>query len=156
MSYDLWINSPQEKIIRKDLLADKMLSEGWEIRFLADDAFTSDKGVSLLPTDGPLNENLLLVGWPAKQENSNLLAQLFSDSEAKQLEKLYMDEDAFCTCSLSASKSQEENVETEYYFRLSGAGIVSAWDFTHATWEAIGALSGGELVNPQEGLDDEE
>lgn len=155
MSYDLWVNSLQEQVIRKELLKDKMLSDGWEIRFLTHDAFTGEKGVALLPSDGPVDENLLLAGWRTEQKNSNLMAQLFSQGEAKQLEKLCRDEDAICACSLSASKSDEENVETTYYFRLHGAGIVSSWDFTHVAWEAIGALSDGELVNPQEGIGEE-
>ncbi|HEX8833642.1 MAG TPA: hypothetical protein VF719_05550, partial [Abditibacteriaceae bacterium] len=139
-----------------EVLKEKMLSEGWEMRFLGEDAFTGDNGVALQPSEGPLDRHLLLAGWRADQENSNLMAQLFLQGDAKQLEKLFMDDDAFCTCSLSTSKSEEENVETEYYFRLSGMSIVSAWDFTHAVWEAIGALCDGELVNPQEGLDEEE
>jgi len=150
MSYELWINSPQEEILRKELLQEKMLSEGWEIRFLADDAFSGDRGVGLLPSVGPLDKHVLLAGWPIKQANSNLLAQLFSQGDAEQLEEVFMDEDAFSTCSLSVSNSDQDNVKTEYHFRLRGIGIVSGWELTHSVWEAIGTLSNGELVNPQQ------
>jgi hypothetical protein len=90
MSYDLWVNSPREQVVARELLKEKMLSDGWEIRFLANGAFTAEKGVALLPSVGPLDADSLLAGWPTGRENSILLAQLFSQGEAKQLEKLFM------------------------------------------------------------------
>ena len=153
MSYDLWVESPEDKVVLKELLKVKMLSEGWEIRFLPDGSFLGEGRLILLPSIGPLNESILLAGWPAGQANSEFLAQLFTQGDVKQLDKLFMDEDAFCTCGLSVTKpngQEQPNIKTEYYLRLSGSSIVDSWELTHAVWEAIGTLSNGELVNPQE------
>ena len=154
MSYDLWVFSPEAEVIRKETLKEKMLAEGWEIRFLPHSAFLGKKNFTLLPSVGALDDSIMLAGWPANQANSELLAQLFCQGDVKQLDTLFMDEYAFGLCSYGVSNydnTAQPEAKTQYTLYCRGGNLQDAWELMHTTWEAIAVLTNGEAVNPQEG-----
>jgi hypothetical protein len=179
MGVDLYVYSPHETILTSEELRRELRSQGWEVRFVLDQA----KPVLEPAAEGPLTDLLDVMGWPTSSDKGTLAAEAIDRRDLKTLQSLY-DEGVVGTCGYGVvcHYVYEEEVEdefedeeefedededqgpieascleamkrakTKYGVRVRIRSSNQSYKFMHVVWEAIGRLRDGLLVDPQSG-----
>jgi hypothetical protein len=176
LSYDLWVDTLREDVVGKEELEHHLNAKGWQVRYLAPDAFLSSATQTILPAQGPLEEEATLIGWKTQDKDAAFLDLLFAERDMRKLEAFFAESMAFGGCGVSVShpdpsdsrysEEQLTNVEktdgkqtadilrgakTHYYLHTSAGRSLLAFEFQRAVWLCIGELTDGLVSDPQEG-----
>src|SRR6516165_10598138 len=85
MGVELYVYSPSESIVTSDELRQKLLTEGWDVRFVLDQG----KPVLEPAAEGPLTDLLDVMGWPTSSDKGVLVAEAIDSRDLKALQSLY-------------------------------------------------------------------
>jgi hypothetical protein len=182
MSYDLIIYSPSAERVWKENLRATLQRQGWEIAFISEELVsdqTTASGKALkrafLAAEGPLEKDIVIVGWKSGYENAALLSQAVAAQEVETLEAIAKITQAVGGCSVYVAAPYQTDMEalaqfeemdkkektayaevmklaqSHYYLRTSSGRSGLSLEFQRLVWLCIGQLCGGFLEDMQVG-----
>jgi hypothetical protein len=88
MSYIINVYSPTHVILGKRDIETAVADKGWEIAFLAEDAFNTAQDDPVMGTIGPLDDATLVVGWRSDASEALTLREIVNRRDMKALDHL--------------------------------------------------------------------